>query len=197
MSREVLVLSRMYGAGAIQGTDSEALDAVEGTIDRLNRLGATIRKYPIADLENGAKSVTERYADGNFSRLALKLVQSECRTAGSSLQDQLAISMANRRQRMRYVRKHQAKLVASEAAVSRPQERALEIPAPSSIIRTEQYKRALNVWSSKNSTGFLAEELESFPAPPKANASTGPPRCLFCGKHLEEWELELGRWQYV
>lgn len=174
-----------------------------------------------------------------------------------SLQDQLAISMANRRQRLRYVRRHQMKLATPQMSVPRPLEQKPEArapkrggrrllailedsndetaagdsssktrkklldihpaqkvlpwrytvrsetkasrfnPTPSAIARLQRDERGSVVSSSRNSTTFLAEELEGFPDPPKVDAAKGPPSCPFCGKYLEESELEIGKWRYV
>ncbi|KAB5536166.1 CHAT domain-containing protein [Coniochaeta sp. 2T2.1] len=135
VSEETLVLSGGNETGEIQGTASEALDAVEATIDRLNRLGATIRKYSTADLENRVKAFTERHGDGDYSRLARQIVHFKYRTATPSLQDQLAVSMANRRQRLRYIRRHQGKLGTPKGAVSQPKEQAVEARPTTQVSR--------------------------------------------------------------
>ncbi|KJZ70854.1 hypothetical protein HIM_09768 [Hirsutella minnesotensis 3608] len=252
-SGETLVLSRGNETGEIQGTASEALDAVEATIDRLNRLGATIRKYSTADLENRVKAFSKRHGDGDYSRLARQIVHFRYRTAMPSLQDQLAVSMANRRQRLRYIRRHQVKLGTPKTAVSQPKEQAVEArstiqalrqlsvihedsgdnatagpsqtrqkqldirpaqgtfpqrmkassdtrasgfsPTPTAIVRMQRDERGSVISSLKNSPTFIAEDLESFPGPPKLEESTAPPCCPFCGKPLEESDLKLGRWQ--
>ncbi|KAL2679252.1 hypothetical protein Neosp_010019 [[Neocosmospora] mangrovei] len=45
----------------LDGTVSEALDTVEATIDRLNRLGSTIRKYSTSSLDSRVKAFTESF----------------------------------------------------------------------------------------------------------------------------------------
>ncbi|KAK4032876.1 hypothetical protein C8A01DRAFT_20125, partial [Parachaetomium inaequale] len=187
-----LVLPEENGTGEIQGTVSEALDTVEATIDRLNRLGATIRRYSTADLENRVKAFTERHGDGNYFQLARQIVYFRYRTPMPSLLDQLAVSMANRRQRLRYIRRHQMKLGTPKTAVSQPKEHAIKVP-PTTQLSGKDIRGSV-ISSSRSSTAFITEDLDGFPDPPKMEGGIAPPSCPFCGKPLTESDLKPGGW---
>jgi hypothetical protein len=130
-----LVLPGENGTGEIQSTASEALDAIEATINRLSRLSATIRKSSSADLENRVMNFTKKYPDAEYPQLAQKIVQFKYRTAMPSLHDQLAVSMVNRRQRLRYSRRHQLKLQVGTTAVSQPKKQAVEAQPTAQVSR--------------------------------------------------------------
>jgi hypothetical protein len=98
----------------LKGSASEALDTVEATINRLNRLGSIIRRYSTSSLETRVRGFTARYGDENYTALAKLIVRFRYMTAPSSLQEHLAVSMSARRQRLRYVSQHQAKLAGRE-----------------------------------------------------------------------------------
>lgn len=106
----------------LKGTPSEALDAIEATISRLNKLGSTIRRYSTSSLDSRAKASTEKHGDENYTALAKLTVQFKYRTAPTSLQEQLALSMSARRQRLRYVGRHQAKLASRQQNVENEHE---------------------------------------------------------------------------
>ncbi|PVH67866.1 hypothetical protein DL98DRAFT_600035 [Cadophora sp. DSE1049] len=106
----------------LKGTASEALDAVEATISRLNRLGSTIRRYSTSSLETRVRAFTARYGDENYTTLAKLIVQFRYRTASPSLQEHLAVSMSDRRQKLRYMGQHQAKLASREQKTQKKQD---------------------------------------------------------------------------
>jgi hypothetical protein len=72
-SEESLLSLKEDETGEIQGTALDALDAVEDTIDRLNRLGVMIRKYSATNLESRVKAFTDKHGDGDYSRLARQI----------------------------------------------------------------------------------------------------------------------------
>lgn len=106
----------------LNGTASEALDAVENTINRLNRLGSTIRRYSISSLETRVRAFTAKYGDEDYTALAKLIVQFKYRTAPPSLQEHLAVSMSARRQRLRYTSQHQANLDSREQKTQNKQQ---------------------------------------------------------------------------
>ncbi|KAK2608929.1 hypothetical protein QQS21_002505 [Conoideocrella luteorostrata] len=94
----------------LEGTNEEALDAVEVTITRLNKLGSSIRRYSSSSLDSRVKAFTEKHGDENYMDIARQIVRFKYRTASPSLHEQLAVSMSARRHRLRYIRRHQEKL---------------------------------------------------------------------------------------
>jgi hypothetical protein len=114
-------VQKAEGKPKLKGTHSEALDAVEATISRLNKLGATIRRYSTSSLESRVKASTEKHGDENYTALAKLIVQFKYRAATASLQEQLGVSMSSRRQRLRYIGRHQAKLASRQQKVENEQ----------------------------------------------------------------------------
>lgn len=106
----------------LKGTASEALDAIEATITRLNRLGSTIRRYSTSSLEARVRGFTARYGDENYTTFAKLIVQFRYMTAPTSLQEHLAVSMSARRQRLRYISQHQATLAGREQKAQKKQD---------------------------------------------------------------------------
>lgn len=103
-------IEKTEGKLKLKGTSSEALDTVEATINRLNKLSATIRRYSTTSLESRFRDPAQKHEDEKFTTLAKKIVSFKYVTANASLQEQLVASMLHRRQRLRYIGKHQAKL---------------------------------------------------------------------------------------
>lgn len=77
---------------------------------RLNKLGSSIRRYSTSSLDCRVKAFTEKHGDENYMEIARQIVRFRYRTASPSLHEQLAVSMSARRQRLRYIRRHQEKL---------------------------------------------------------------------------------------
>ncbi len=77
----------------------------------------------------------KKYPDAKYPQLARKIVQFKYGTAMPSLHDQLAVSMVNRRQRLRYTRKHQLKLQVGTPAVSQPMKHAVEAQPAAQVSR--------------------------------------------------------------
>lgn len=103
-------IEKAEGKLNLKGTSSEALDTVEATINRLNKLSATIRRYSTTSLESRFKDKAQIDEDEKFTTVAKEIVRCKYATANSSLQKQLVASMLHRRQRLRYIGRHQAKL---------------------------------------------------------------------------------------
>ncbi|RMJ06561.1 hypothetical protein CDV36_013840 [Fusarium kuroshium] len=93
----------------LEGRVEEALEAIAAVLQTLDRLGATIRKYSASSLSSRLKSFSEQENDEDYRSLATNIVAFKYPTAPSSLQIQLVEAMADRRQRLRYIRQHQQK----------------------------------------------------------------------------------------
>lgn len=167
----------------LDGTVTEALDTVEATINRLNRLGSTIRKYSTSSLDSRVKAFTERHGDANYTELAKKIVYFKYRTAPPSLQEQLALSMSARRQRLRYIRRHQEKLRTHQPEKQNNELRdRLEtedphLPSPKRIDEAAPHNAPTDGPSASKKRALNNRPLVGFFAPPSANtkASTFRP----------------------
>lgn len=243
-----IYLPKVDQKSGLEGTVVEALNTVDSTIDRLNRLGSTIRAYSTASLESRVSAFTEQHGDENYTELAKHIIQFKYHTAPPSLQDQLAQSMSVRRQRLRYMRKHQQKLanrsqppkverqVQKESAgvktvllpvdetssqigpesapprvrFSTSNADTAKLAAPSTHTRASSFVQtpslvhrlrlagdgaASVVSSSKESTTFMAEDLDNYPPPPKREEGKPEPQCPYCFKPLRESELKTRNWR--
>lgn len=95
--------------GNLQGSVEEAVKAILGVLQRLDRLGATIRKSSTSSLSIRVKAFAEQDNDEEYRLLSKNILAFKYPTAPSSLHAQLAESMAYRRLRLRYIRQHQVK----------------------------------------------------------------------------------------
>lgn len=85
-----------------------------------------IRRHSTTDLEHRVKTFTAKHGDDDYPRLARLIVHFKYNTAVPSLQNQLAESMSNRRQKLRYTRRHQDKLANRKTSATKPGPRAVE-----------------------------------------------------------------------
>lgn len=148
MDPDVLPYDKFTNISGLEGTSSEALQAIEATINRLNRLGATIRKYSASSLDDRVESFTRRHGDEDYTQLARHYVRCKYKTATPSLRDHLAQSMASRRQRLRYLHRHQSKL----AGLVNTRTRTMEIRAHplASLVQSEDVVGAVDQQLSQN-----------------------------------------------
>ncbi|KAM0429962.1 hypothetical protein ACHAPT_005966 [Fusarium lateritium] len=93
----------------LQRSVEAASRGISAVLERLGRLGATIRKHSASILSSRAKPFAEQDKDEEYRLLAKNIVAFKYPTAPSSLHVQLGESMADRRQRLRYIRRHQQK----------------------------------------------------------------------------------------
>ncbi|KAH7254601.1 hypothetical protein B0J15DRAFT_558854 [Fusarium solani] len=98
----------------LQGSAEEALRAISAVLQRLDRLGATIRKYSASSLSSRVKAFAEQDNDEEYRLLAKNIITFKYPTVPSSLHAQLAGSMAYRRLRLRYIRQHQLKTASKD-----------------------------------------------------------------------------------
>ncbi|KAM5342057.1 hypothetical protein ACJ41O_015088 [Fusarium nematophilum] len=127
---------KVISTSGLEGTPVQALEGIEASINRLNRLGAAIRKYSISGLDERVNAFTQRHGDENYTQLARHILRFKYRTATPSLQEHLALSMASRRQRLRYLHRHQSKLAGQInttpiESISDREARPIASPAPS------------------------------------------------------------------
>ncbi|WQF77072.1 Putative NACHT nucleoside triphosphatase [Colletotrichum destructivum] len=108
--QNISISSALKDNQELQGTLSEALNAVEATITRLNKLGSAIRRQSATGIENRVQAFTEKHGDNDYTEFARQIVQFRYKTISPSLKEHLASSMAARRQRLRYLRRHQMKM---------------------------------------------------------------------------------------
>ncbi|KAF5246035.1 hypothetical protein FAUST_1446 [Fusarium austroamericanum] len=129
----------------LQGSIEEALRAISAVLQRLDRLGATIRKYSASSLSSRVKAFAEQDHDEEYRLLAKNIVVFKYPTAPSSLHAQLAESMAHRRQRLRYIRQHQQKTTPKDRQDSRTRkhhEKNLSHPKSTELTRSAPKDRA-------------------------------------------------------
>jgi hypothetical protein len=79
-----------------QGVDKDSLEAIDGAIDRLNRLGVAIRQSSTRGLTARGKITTKVSGFDSFKKLATLFVKTAYPGATYELQDQLGKSMAER-----------------------------------------------------------------------------------------------------
>lgn len=111
---------RLQAVAKLQGSPTEALDAMEAALKRLDLLGAMIRRYSASSLNSRVKAFAENHDDEEYRQLARNIVSFKYQSASPLLLDQLAGSMADRRQRLRYIRQHQQKIATRDDQESRP-----------------------------------------------------------------------------
>ncbi len=90
----------------------EALKAIEGAIDRLNRLGIAIRESSVTSRAARTKGFMEASSYNSFKELAYTAVRTLYPDTNHSLQDLLSTSIAERYARILSRRSHQQKLQA-------------------------------------------------------------------------------------
>ncbi|KAL1967098.1 hypothetical protein VTN77DRAFT_3622 [Rasamsonia byssochlamydoides] len=88
----------------------EALEAVEASIDRLQRLAIVIRKSSTQSRNLRAKAFVPEDDEGSFEDFAIQMVKHRYKEANGTLCEQLGASIALRRRRFLYKWKHQQKL---------------------------------------------------------------------------------------
>ncbi|KAM0425639.1 hypothetical protein ACHAPT_009171 [Fusarium lateritium] len=141
---DVSVDEKVTSPSGLEGTPSEALEAIQASINRLKRLGATIRKYSVSCLDERVNAFTQRHGDENYSQLAKQVVRFKYKTATPSLQEQLALSMSSRRQRLRYLHRHQSKLAHVDITPTErtPETKVHSLPSLSPIGEDTEWKRS-------------------------------------------------------
>ncbi|KAI8712786.1 NACHT domain-containing protein [Fusarium sp. LHS14.1] len=98
----------------LEGTVEEALQAIMAVLQRLDRLGTTIRKHSASSLSSRLKSFAEQENDEKYRLLATNIVAFKYPMATPSLRTQLVEAMTDRGQRLRYIRQRQQKTAAKD-----------------------------------------------------------------------------------
>ncbi|KAI0898300.1 hypothetical protein F4806DRAFT_354666 [Annulohypoxylon nitens] len=181
---------------------SQIADAIQRSIDRLERLGIAIRQSSNANLRQRTEIVSKSKANASLEELSSKIVRSMYPDVDKDISSYLGRSVFVRYAKLRYIYEHQGDLVEDQNPAPKLKSATDQVDTRSELVKTGNTESSLIVFNreevkprSTPNHGVLSIVCgATYPKPPQNERIPGLKTCEWCFENHQTTKFENQNW---